>query len=458
MDKIKLLFFNRDKGGVNYFRTETPAIQLKYKYSDIFDIELKNEILGKDVDTIFNELKGYDIIHYHRTFVTSLDINLQLINMLKNNGTKLIVDIDDYWILDKTHPLYTYSIETNLKDIAIQNLINADYVTTTTEFFKNEIKKYNKNVLVLVNSINTDIQPQFKNNNKFDRDCVNITYIGGSSHLYDVKLLEGTVNMLHNDNSLKNKFKIILGGFDTNGTKTERSLNPDFVKAMQILNLYNNKFISTLKSVNGDLTKIKGLPLQVVELFKNNVFLTKKVDIKPQESVYYEYEKILTDNYKLVGNNPEYINFLNKFLKEKYVHENDVNYVRRWTAKPNEYAKILDETDILLAPLVDNPFNNMKSNLKQVEAMTRKLPIICSDVVPYNVEGVNNHNCILIKNKKNQERDWAKSLKKLILDKDYRNELGNNLYNDFKEKYSLENVTKERVDLYKLVSLKNELV
>jgi glycosyltransferase involved in cell wall biosynthesis len=458
MDKIKLLFFNRDKGGVNYYRTETPAIQLKNDFSDIFDISLKNKIEGKDLESIFNEFKGYDIIHYHRTLLSNLETNLELLNKLKDIGTKLIVDVDDYWVLDKTHPMYQYSVDTNLKEVTIQNLINADHVTTTTEVFKNEVKKYNKNVSVLYNSVNSDIQPQFKNLNKFDRDVVNITYLGGSSHLHDLRLLQGTLNLLNGDSSLKGKFKIVLGGFDTEGNKSEKVLNPDFIKAMQVLNLYNNNFLVALKAAKGDITRIKEIPQQVKDMFKDKVFITKKRDIKPEESVYFEYEKILTDNYKLLGNNKEYLNFLNKFKKENYINEDSVNYIRRWTAKTNEYAKILDESDIILAPLVNNPFNNMKSNLKQVEASTRRLPIVCSDVVPYNVDGINDYNCILIKDKKNQEKDWAKALKKLILDKDYRLSLGGNLYNTFKDKYNLIEVTKNRADLYKSIINKYELV
>jgi glycosyltransferase involved in cell wall biosynthesis len=451
MDKIKILFFNRDKGGVNYFRTETPAIQLKNDYSDLFDITIKDTIKSNDMDSIFEEFKGYDIIQYHRSLLSNQETNLELIKRLKNINTKLIVDVDDYWILDKIHPMYQYSIDTKLKDLTIQNLINADYVTTTTEEFKKQILKYNTNVKVLYNSINPELQPQFKNNNKFDREVVNITYLGGSSHLHDLKLLEGVINLLNSDQSIKGKFKIILGGFDTTGSKTEKVINPEFVKAMQVLNLYNNKLISSLKANKGDISKIKEIPQQVSEVFKDKVFITKKRDIKPEESVYFEYEKILTNNYKLIDNNSEYINFLKKFSKEKYVNENSVPYIRRWTAKTNEYAKILDESDILLAPLVDNSFNNMKSNLKQIEAMSRKLPIICSDIIPYNVDGINGNNCILIKDKKNQEKDWAKSIKKLILDKNLRSEIGNNLYNDFKDKYNLIEVTKSRAELYEMI-------
>lgn len=455
---VKLLFLNRDKGGVNYFRTETPAIQLQNDYSNDFDITLKNSFKDESIENIIDELSGYDIIHYHRTFVNDIEKNTNIINTLKNNGTTLILDIDDYWELDKTHPLYQYSLKINLKGITISNLINVDHVTTTTDIFAHEIRKYNKNVTVLKNGVNSQLLPQYRNNNKKDRDIVNITYVAGSSHLNDLTLLNGVVNLLNSDMSLKNKFRIILAGFDINGTINERVVNPDFIKAIKILNLYNNNFITKMKKFNGDITKIKEIPQQIKEVFKDKVYINKQRDIKPNESVYYKYEAILTDNGKLLNNDREYINYLNKFTKEKYIKEHSVNYIRRWTAKPNEYAKVLDETDILIAPLVDNKFNNLKSNLKQVEAATRKLPIVCSDVLPYNVDGINDENCILIKPSKNQQRDWARSLKKLILDKDYRERIGNKLYDDLSLEYNLVNVTEKRVELYKTLVSKNEMV
>lgn len=447
MNKIKVLFFNKDKGGVNYFRTETPAIQLKASNNEDFDISIKNEIKGKNIEEIFNEFKDFDIIHYHRSLLNNLNSNLELINKLKENNIKLIVDLDDYWELDKSHPLYIVAKQQNLKELAIQNISNADYVTTTTEIFANEIKKYNQNVTVLYNSVNPNILPQYNSNNNFDRDLITISYIGGSSHLYDVQLLNGMVNLLNSDNSTRGKFRVLLGGFDTSGTIGEKHMNEEFVKILKMLNLYNNNILSKVKLNKGFIDKIVEIPLDIRNIFKNGVFIDKLRPIKPSESIYVKYEKILTDNYKLI-NNREYLNHLDKFTKEKYVNEDKMQYVRRWTAKPNEYAYILDETDILLAPLVDNKFNNMKSNLKQVEASTRKIPIICSDVLPYNVDGSHGKNCLLVKSSKNEAKTWYKYAKNLIIDKDLRESMGNNLYNDFKEKYNLENTNKKRVNLY----------
>ena len=172
-----------------------------------------------------------------------------------------------------------------------------------------------------------------------------------------------------------------------------------------------------------------------------------------------EYEKILTDDYEII-NDPEYIEWLSKYERDTYANEG--TYARRWTQKANMYASVLDETDIAIAPLADHTFNNMKSNLKQVECWTRKLPVVCTDVVPYNVHGKHLENCVLIPTKnnkggrrKNLDKYWYKYLKKLILEPELRKEIGENLYKEFSELYHLKNVTDKRAELYDSVVMES---
>ncbi len=163
-----------------------------------------------------------------------------------------------------------------------------------------------------------------------------------------------------------------------------------------------------------------------------------------------------SNDHKIISNS-DYLAWLNKFERDKYHDEDSVNYARRWTQKANSYASVLDETDISLAPLLDNKFNRMKSNLKQVEVWSRKLPIICSDIPPYNVDGVHMKNCILIPFEKRNEEKWAKAIKKLILEPNLREDLGSQLYEDFKVKYNLKHVTNIRAEFYGSI-VKQEVV
>jgi len=456
-NRIRVLFYNTDGAGVNYFRTLTPAIELDKNHSNEFYTEI-NPQLNFDDPNIINYLKSFDIIHYHRQLVPDLNKMKSIADELKKNGTILVCDIDDYWHLHPKHPLYGLNIEKKLYVIVLENLKIADYITTTTELFADEIHKVTgkNNVIVLENSIDPTWMKQFQNNWKPDPDgLVRITYMAGSSHYVDLEQLEGVVNVLWNNPELKGKFKIIVAGWDTQGVTTEITLNQDFLSDLQKRGLWTQEMINEINRSKGDVNKIKNLPNDLKNKYNNNIFLIKERNIKSEESVYYFYEKILTDNHRIIENE-DYKRWLLNF-ERNVKYPNEGNYARRWTQKANIYAQVLDETDIVIAPLADNQFNRMKSNLKQVECWSRKLPIVCSDIPPYNVDGRHMENCVLIPAEKNAHKYWQKYLKRLILDADLRKKLGEQLYEDFKEKYHLANVTKKRADFYSNIVLKRKL-
>lgn len=449
-DRIKILFHNKDAAGVNYFRTNTPAVQLERDHSDKFHVEINSDLNFNDPNTI-EYLKGFHIIHYHRQLVGGLQNAIQIKNVLSEAGVTLIMDIDDYWHLDKTHPFYRASVDQKLYQDIIDNIKLADFVTTTTDLFADEIRKITgkDNVRVYPNSIDPTWMKQFKDNRKPDPDgLVRITYMAGSSHMNDVQQLNGVVNRLNADPQTKGKFKIIVAGWDTEGSTTDVRFNQEFQKELQKRRLWNNKMVKAINRSGGDVDKIPNLPPDLVEKYRDNIFIQNKRAIESKESVYLEYEKILTDNHNIILDK-EYLKWLNKY--ERGTHSPEGNFARRWTKKANIYAEVLDETDISIAPLADNIFNRMKSNLKQVECWSRKIPIVCSDIPPYNVDGVNMENCILIPVKKNSDKYWYKALKKLIVDEDLRNKIGQGLYDTFSDKYDLKNVTNNRAEFYESV-------
>ncbi|MFM8422284.1 MAG: hypothetical protein ACKN91_00215, partial [Candidatus Fonsibacter sp.] len=95
----------------------------------------------------------------------SNEVNHKRINWLKQNGIKVIMDIDDLWFVDHNHPMY-YQIKTmkvGENKVAMMKMV--DYVTTTTPFFAQTIKEKTgaKNVLIFPNAVNENA-PQFKVN------------------------------------------------------------------------------------------------------------------------------------------------------------------------------------------------------------------------------------------------------------------------------------------------------
>ena len=175
---------------------------------------------------------------------------LKLQAELRESGTLLVVDIDDYWHLHKKHPYYQMGVEKKLHIPILENLKIADYVTTTTDNFAKEIRKITKkdNVNVFFDSVDPKWMKQFKNNWKPDPNGrIRITYMAGSSHLADVQQLKGVVNALNSDDRLKDKFKLIVAGWDTEGNTTDVTFNQKFGAELQARKLWDNKMVKAIK-------------------------------------------------------------------------------------------------------------------------------------------------------------------------------------------------------------------
>ena len=129
-------------------------------------------------------------------------------------GIIVIVDIDDYWMPTKEHPIYSIIVQHKINERIVMNLKEASYITTTTDIFANEIRKLNKNVIVFPNAINPK-EPQF-NEPTLPSDKIRVGWLGGSSHLHDLQLLDFARLSQHKD-----KLQFVLCGFDTRGTVTE---------------------------------------------------------------------------------------------------------------------------------------------------------------------------------------------------------------------------------------------
>jgi glycosyltransferase involved in cell wall biosynthesis len=398
-EKIKVLVLPSDKSGVGKFRSVDPHIMLQNLYSDDFHVDIDYEPKVND----FNYWKKYQIVHFHRSF-GNIDHCPQLIKTLQGAGIILVADIDDYWLPTKEHPIHQLIVENKMNQKIVDNLKASDYVITTTEIFANEIRKFNKNVIVLPNAIDPK-EPQF-NQPTPPSDKIRVGWLGGSSHLHDLKLLDGMVNKL---TPIQEKIQYYVCGFDIRGTVTE------------------------LNKQTGE---------------------QKQRPIKPEETVWVKYEEIFTNNYKIIT--PEYKLYLDKFEEGEYPAIKNENYVRVWTRPVEQYAKNYSNFDISLAPIKNHIFNRMKSQLKVIEAGFYKKALIASNVGPYTIDlkhaldkgNFTNGNALLV-NENNNHSDWAKNIKKLVENPNMITDLGEKLYETVKDKYDLNQVTHERASFYK---------
>ena len=171
------------------------------------------------------------------------------------------------------------------------------------------------------------------------------------------------------------------------------------------------------------------------------------------------HEKTCTDDYKVCS--PAYKDFLCKFIKGvQWPMVEDELYRREWTKDVSEFAKHYRNIDVLFAPLDCNGFNEVKSELKFIEAGFTKTAVICTNFGPYTIGSKNffkkggeideEGTCILIDPKKTH-KEWRKAIVKLANNPEYIDILKNNLHNAVKDKYNIENVTKTRAEWYKSI-------
>jgi len=107
-------------------------------------------------------------------------------------------------------------------------------------------------------------------------------------------------------------------------------------------------------------------------------------------------------------------------------------YTKIHSLRPTEYMQMYEYADIMLIPLEDSEWHACKSNLKILEAASKRIPCIVSNVAPYNQDS----DCPV--RWVNTQKDWFLHLNELILNPKLRETEGNKLYDWAKEKYSIE--------------------
>ena len=400
MSKINVLVLPSDRTGVGKYRSVDPHVFLQNLYGSEFHVDIHFDVPMNDMEF----WKKYQIVHFHRTIGNNYEQTPLLLSRLKELGIVTIMDIDDYWLPGKEHPIHDLIMKNKIHEKIVNNIRSAQYITTTTSIFAQEISKFNKNVSVFPNAINPK-ESQFTETTQ-PSDKLRFGWLGGSSHLHDLMFLDSVFSRMGENTS---KSEIYLCGFDTRGTVTE---------------------------INPQTNEHKQRP------------------IKPLETVWYKYEQIFTNNYKLVS--PEYKEFLHKFNEEDDSKFQNEFYHRVWTRPVQSYAKNYAKFDVSLAPIKDHMFNRVKSQLKVIEAGFYKKAIIASNIGPYTIDlkhslqngNFVDGNALLVEERRNSS-DWHKYVKKLIDNPSWAYDLGQRLYETVKDKYDLNVVTKNRAEFYK---------
>lgn len=110
----------------------------------------------------------------------------------------------------------------------------------------------------------------------------------------------------------------------------------------------------------------------------------------------------------------------------------------------NNYMDCYNSADVCIAPLASNDFNTYKSTLKTVEAGCKGMPLICSDMLPYNEDNLCD-GIVFCKNSK----DWYNAIDDFVKRPHKIKEKGDILHKHVFRHYNLHTENRKRYHLYK---------
>lgn len=389
-------------GGVSFYRFLQPYLQLEKQFPSEFRVEI-----SADGSVSQEKVDSLDIIVLHKPIYDDFGAYSRTIESLRNRGVVVVTDLDDHWQVSPHHPHYTSEKEARANGEALRKALPCfDYVTTTTEAFAERIRRTQPNVKVFPNAIDPS-DPRFQNVRK-PSSLLRVGFVMGSTHEWDVKLVGNISNQLKGL-GVMDRVQLVLCGFDTRGSYF-------------------------FEDANG---KMQERPMT------------------PQETVWYRYEKQITDNYSIVT--PQYSQFLRRYIwQSQYLPwEENEHYRRLWTKDMDHYYSHFGNVDVLLAPLEPTEYNAVKSPLKVVECCFSKTAIIASDFGPYREditsaigkggEIVPSGNGLLVDEMKNHKL-WGKYIARLVREPELLHQLQENIYSSLHDKYDLRNVTSARAE------------
>lgn len=198
---MKINFIANPGDGCSWHRIVLPA---KYFKSDGIDQTVTLSGEGK-----------YDIAYYNR-FIQTMPYSV--VEQWKSEGTKIVVDMDDYWELPPNHCLYKDWYNQGINKIYQHNLINADLVTVTNFQLRDKVFPLNKNVVVIPNALPYG-EESFNRQNWIGSDKIRFIYAGGVTHVPDVNLLLNTFKRISTHGDIKSKAEFILAGYNPSNFK-----------------------------------------------------------------------------------------------------------------------------------------------------------------------------------------------------------------------------------------------
>ena len=241
-----LVILKSKSSGVSYHRLLKPFEHLRKRghIVDMVDTYHESTIDSDKYDyLVFNRGLGYN---YH---------DLEIIDKFKDKGIKIIMDIDDYWVLPDYHPIvWRDDVDYDTwKGSIVANLAMADYIWTSTEWLKSKIESLVPNTPTVIarNAIDYDAELQWTNfkGKSRNKDKVVIGYAGSTTHYRDLDPLQTPIRRINTNSFLRKNVVFNLFGVD-NVTDVGKKVWKHQIKVMTVQGRFNNLHLDGAKHVS----------------------------------------------------------------------------------------------------------------------------------------------------------------------------------------------------------------
>ncbi len=336
---MNVLGVTRQNSAVGYHRIMLPLHYMKKEGLIDGHVRLTDQLNDE-------AFKGhqFDIVVMNR-YAEGYELE-QVLELRQRYGFRLVVDADDYWHLDPWHILF--SVYPSEK--VIDHLQAADLVTCTNGLLADAIREELgvEDVHILPNGLPFD-DDQFTDIRSDQTDRTRFVYVGGNTHLNDIKAIAGAMKKVQSNSLFRDEASITLCGFQDH-------------------EVWHRMAVYLKGGYSGNFGIQKGLPV-------------------------------------------------------------------------SQYMNLYNDADVALAPLVDSKFNRMKSNLKALEAAAKRIPLIASDVAPYQgseyiLTAVNSS-------------EWSIYMREMVDSPNYRQWVGEQLGKEGREQFDIRDINKKRAEAYK---------
>jgi glycosyltransferase involved in cell wall biosynthesis len=167
-------------GGVNYHRLITPLRRLQSQGVNLHWIQSLKELKDINLDLVDNLIVSRKVsVNNHKEFS----------RMLKKHGVKLILDNDDYWVLNPENParqMYEVYYGPDIK----KTIKIADVIWTPSTYLAKLMADVNpKAIIEFVNNAIDTTEQQWTEQTKSRNSVVRFGYVGALAHINDIKTI-----------------------------------------------------------------------------------------------------------------------------------------------------------------------------------------------------------------------------------------------------------------------------